>query len=455
MLTTGMLSAQRLNIASYNLRYDNEADRTAGNAWKDRLPQITGILTKADPDVFGTQEGLFNQLSDLLHAMPAYEYSGLGREGGRDGEHSAIWYKRDKFAVMESGNFWLSQTPEKRSKGWDAKYERLCSWVKLRERASGYTFFVFNTHFDHKGKVARKESINMIFEQIEAIAGNAPVVLTGDFNMDPSDEAYAEFAKHPRFSNAYDIAADVQTPNMSTVNAFTAIKPTRERIDHVFLSADFSALTWRIGLDTYDGGKFPSDHFPVFVATAAGTGTAQSVPAARPAVAGAGLYPTFPEDFENGAEKLKYDRAGVKLKTGDWILDKVVLQNTVNDAPSSGAFAARFVGDNTSPAILQMDFDLPDGASQVKVAYSSYRAKADAPCMWVLEYSTDKGRSWQQAGDEVLAANKAAKETAIFNLNIKGSVRFRVSKFGLGSQKTDPSISNGRLSIDDFAVYHN
>lgn len=109
--------------------------------------------------------------------------------------------------------------------------------------------------------------------------------------------------------------------------------------------------------------------------------------------------------------------------------------------------------DNVKPAYLQMDFDLANGASKVTVAYSSYAAKADPPCVWSLEYSVDKGNTWQQAGNEVFAEEKLRKEVAVFNLHIQGPVRFRINKWGLGSEKFNPDVKNGRLSIDDFAVY--
>jgi len=442
LFTMLAVKAQNLNIATYNLRYDNEGDAKE-NPWTKRYPHIVDIIKKNNLDVFGTQEGLFHQLADLMRALPAYEYSGLGRNGGREGEHSSIWYKRDKFTLLKSGNFWLSQTPDVVSKGWDAKYERICSWAAFADKETGFTFYFFNTHFDHKGVQARKNSIDLIFQQIEKIAGKAPAILSGDFNMHVKDPAYAEFAKYTnKFKSAHDIAIDLQDGNTGTFNGFDTSHHTDERIDHIFVSEDFKVNSYRLVKEQYDGIKYPSDHFPIVLNIEIKKGSSTSK-----------LYPSFPEDFENAPVKVKYDRAGVKLKTGDWILDNCVIQNTANDVPASGAYAARFIKDNTAPAYLQMDFDLPNGASKVTVAYSSYAAKADPLCMWTLEYSTDKGKTWQQTGNEVVAENKRSKATAMFNLNIQGPVRFRINKLGLGSEQIDPSIKNGRLSIDDFAVY--
>ncbi|MDD7886270.1 endonuclease/exonuclease/phosphatase family protein [Flavivirga sp. 57AJ16] len=258
------LQAQNYRIASYNLRYDNEGDRP-DNAWEDRYPHIVDVIKKHNIDVFGIQEGLFGQLSDLLRSMPDYEYTGLGREGAREGEHSAIWYKREKFILLDSGDFWLSETPEKLSKGWDAAFERLCSWAKFCDKESGFIFYFFNTHFDHKGDIARANSIHLIFEQIKNIAGNKPVVLTGDFNIGQRSKWYEEFNKYPEFYNAYDIALDLKNENTGTFNGFGKAKQTDERIDHVLLSKNFTVITYELDLNTYSSGKFPSDHFPIIL----------------------------------------------------------------------------------------------------------------------------------------------------------------------------------------------
>ncbi|WP_067151623.1 endonuclease/exonuclease/phosphatase family protein [Pseudotamlana agarivorans] len=270
------LQAQDYRIASYNLRYDNDGDRP-DNAWEDRFLHITEVIANHDLDVFGIQEGLFEQLSDLLKAMPNYEYTGLGREGGRKGEHSAIWYKREKFILLDSGDFWLSETPEKLSKGWDAAFERLCSWAKFRDRKTGFIFYFFNSHFDHKGDTARTNSIHLIFEQLTKIAGENPVILTGDFNIGQRSRWYAEFKKHLKLSNAYDTALELSNENIGTFNGFGKVKQTDERIDHIFLSKDFTVNTYQLDLVTYSNGKFPSDHFPIILDIELNNGKASSM----------------------------------------------------------------------------------------------------------------------------------------------------------------------------------
>jgi endonuclease/exonuclease/phosphatase family metal-dependent hydrolase len=451
MCVTMLANAQSFNIASYNLRNDNPGD-AASNPWTKRFPHIAAIITKEDFDVFGTQEGLYHQLTDLLRILPAYDYVGLGRKGGHEGEHSAIFYKRDKFTLLQSGNFWLSETPDKVSVGWDAKYERICSWAKFAEKETGFVFYFFNTHFDHKGNNARKQSVSLIFSKISAIAGTNPAILSGDFNVNQKDVVFEEFAKFPLFKNGYTIASDLRNANTNSFNGFDTSLHNDERIDHLFLSPAFKVNTYHMVMDKYDGGKFPSDHFPIIIQVSKNENARQEITAT---IATAGLYPSFPESFEGAPEKVKYDRQSLTLKTGEWILDNAVIQNTANDIPSSGTYAVRFIKDNTAPAYLQMDFDLPKGASKVTVAYSSYSAKADPLCMWALEYSIDRGKTWHQTGQEIVAENKRSKELATFNMSIKGQVRFRINKLGLGNSAANPDVKNGRLSIDDFAVYQN
>lgn len=168
------------------------------------------------------------------------------------------------------------------------------------------------------------------------------------------------------------------------------------------------------------------------------------------------LYPNFPEAFEwpDTAAKTHYKKADVKLKSGDWNLDQAILGALTNHDRfnPSGKQSIRMQQNRSKSAYLEMNFDLPDGASKVTVAYASYYK--DAPCVWKLEYSLDQGLTWKQAGQDIGTETKELK-TAEFNLDLKGKVRFRINKLGLGDGKTDPSIKNGRLSIDDFAVYKN
>ncbi len=176
-----LLRAQQLKVGTYNIRYDNPQD--IGNLWVDRAPVVANLLRFHDFDIFGTQEALKNQLDAISKALPAYERYGKGRDDGQEkGEHSAIFFKKDRFKLLKKGDFWLSQTPDKPSLGWDATCcNRICSWVYLQDNVSKKKFYFFNAHYDHQGVQARKESSKLILSKIKEIAGTAPVILTGDF----------------------------------------------------------------------------------------------------------------------------------------------------------------------------------------------------------------------------------------------------------------------------------
>jgi endonuclease/exonuclease/phosphatase family metal-dependent hydrolase len=260
---TAKLAAQTMKVATYNIRYDNAQD--TANAWQDRLPHLANLIRFQDFDVLGTQEVLFSQLQDLAARLPGYAHVGVGREDGKQaGEFSAIFYKKDKYRLLQQGTFWLSMTSTTPSKGWDAALPRICTWGQLQEKSTGFTFYLFNTHFDHKGVEARKESAKLILSKMKATAGTAPAILTGDFNVDQRDETYTILHTAGRLHDAYTVAQVVYAPN-GTFNGFEPKRNTDARIDHIFLSPAFTATRYGILTETYGGGKTPSDHYPVAV----------------------------------------------------------------------------------------------------------------------------------------------------------------------------------------------
>ena len=254
------INAQSFNVATFNIRYDNPRD--SGNLWVARAPVVSSLIRFHDFDIFGVQEALTNQLDDLSTALPHFSRYGVGRNDGKDGgEHSTIFYKKDKFTLLKSGDFWLSQTPDKPGLGWDATCcNRICSWVYLESKASGKKFYFFNVHFDHQGVVARKESAKLMIQKIKEIAGSQPVIFTGDLNGGRDSEWYQTVANSGILKDSYK---DVQFPYElnSSGNGFRAPR-NKSVIDHIFTSKQFTASRWGILTDTYFG-KFPSDHFPV------------------------------------------------------------------------------------------------------------------------------------------------------------------------------------------------
>lgn len=252
--------AQTFNIATYNIRYDSPRD--TGNLWANRAAKVSGLIRFHEFDIFGVQEALKHQLDDISTSLPQYSRYGKGRDDGNEaGEHAAIYYKKNKFRLLKSGDFWLSQTPEVPSKGWDATCcNRICSWTYLEAFESGKKFFVFNVHFDHQGTIARKESSKLMLKMINEIAGKQPVVFMGDLNGDRDSDWYQTIANSGILKDTYH---DVQFPYENNTS-FSGFKTPQgiTVIDHIFSSQQFKSSRWGILTDTYFG-KFPSDHFPV------------------------------------------------------------------------------------------------------------------------------------------------------------------------------------------------
>ncbi|RSK34017.1 endonuclease/exonuclease/phosphatase family protein [Hymenobacter metallilatus] len=250
-----------LRVMSYNIRLDVASD--GPNRWDLRKDRVAGLLRYHTPDIVGVQEALPNQLADLAAALPAYSWYGPGRDDGQQrGEASAIFYRTDRFILLSKGTFWLSATPEAPGKGWDAAYPRVCSWVQLRDKASGRTFYHFNTHLDHVGATARREGTALILARMQQVAGSAPVLLTGDFNTAPASEPYQLIQNSGRLQ---DTELLTQTPHYGpegTWATFEVAHGLGDRIDYVFASAPFSVLQ-HAHLTDSEKQFYLSDHLPV------------------------------------------------------------------------------------------------------------------------------------------------------------------------------------------------
>jgi endonuclease/exonuclease/phosphatase family metal-dependent hydrolase len=255
-------SAQTIKIATYNLRYANTTD--IGNLWIERKHAVVDLIQYHQFDIFGVQEAVKLQLEDLKTALPSFDYYGVGRDDGQSaGEHSSIFYKKERFTLLDKGDFWLSQTPEKPGFGWDAKFNRICSWVKLSDKQTKKIFFVFNAHYDHQAMVAREESSKLVLSKIQLIAGESPVVFMGDLNGGRDTNWYLLLANSSSLKDTYDLVEKPYQLNGS-FNGFNTNEVRKDIIDHVFVSKHFKADRWAVLTDTYFG-KFPSDHFPVAV----------------------------------------------------------------------------------------------------------------------------------------------------------------------------------------------
>jgi len=251
--------AAPMNVASFNLRYDNPKDGL--NAWPARKEMVKSLIRYHEFDIVGTQEGLAGQVADLA-AMDEYDHVGVGRDDGKQaGEHSAIFFRKSRFELLGKGDFWLSETPDRPSLGWDATCcNRIVSWARLRERADGRVFYVFSAHFDHEGQVARRASSELLLRKIAEISRGAPAICVGDFNSTPDTPQIQAMARSMR--DAYQVSLAPPYGPVGTYNGFRLDAPMQDRIDYVFVDAHFDVLRYAALSDSL-GGRTPSDHHPV------------------------------------------------------------------------------------------------------------------------------------------------------------------------------------------------
>ena len=257
-----VIPADGFKLMSFNVRYQNSSDESAGNGWSKRREGIYEMLKTQYPLVMGVQECLIAQRYDILSNVSKYDAIGVGRDDGKEkGEMMAIFYLRDSVKVMEWGTFWLSATPDKPSKGWDGACNRCCTWARMKHLRLGKEFYYFNTHLDHKGTVAREEGMKLLAQKIQEInTSGLPCVLTADFN---SNDETAIFAPVTAFmQNARRTAPKSDT--YATYNAFTSsARGSSSIIDHIFFSG-LDVTEYKTVRDSWKSIEFISDHYPVF-----------------------------------------------------------------------------------------------------------------------------------------------------------------------------------------------
>jgi len=254
------LYAQQLEVMSYNIKYANEND--GENSWSKRKEHITNQIKFYEPEILGVQEALASQLKHFESVMKNYKYVGVGRDDGKEaGEFSAIFYNAGKFEVLEENTFWLSETPEKVSVGWDAAMERICTYAKFKDKESGKIFWVFNTHFDHIGEKARENSAKLIWQKISALNNeNLPVILMGDLNLEPQTNAIRFLSE--KMNDSRNVAQLNFGPE-GTYNGYNFAEPVSRRIDYIFVSDKIRVEKYAVLSDSKNL-KYPSDHLPVF-----------------------------------------------------------------------------------------------------------------------------------------------------------------------------------------------
>ncbi|GGE43380.1 endonuclease [Pedobacter psychrotolerans] len=248
-----------INIISYNIRYNNPDDGV--NAWPNREQNVKALVKFHDADVLCVQEALPEQFDALLKNSN-FDVVGVGREDGkRKGEFSAVYFDKDRFVKKDGGTFWLSETPDVPSKGWDAALNRVCSWVRLYDQLNKKEFLVFNAHYDHIGVQARIESAKLIKQKIQQIAPTLPVVFTGDLNVTPETEAISTIKSF--LSDAKEISQEPAYGPNGTFNDFDFNSDLKNKIDYIFVNKGFKVQKFAVLSDSKDKRYF-SDHLPVF-----------------------------------------------------------------------------------------------------------------------------------------------------------------------------------------------
>ncbi len=254
-----------VKVMSFNIRLDVKSD--GENWWENRKDKVAGLMKYYGADFIGGQEVQHHQLVYLKEQLSGYDHIGVGRDDGKEkGEYSCIFYNKEKFVPVQQGTFWLSQTPDTVSMGWDAVCNRVCTWGLFRLGKTKKMIWIFNTHFDHMGKLARTESAKLILAKMKELTKgkNYPVVFMGDLNSQPGDEPVSIL--NTELNNARTISAETPYGPADTWNGFKFNKQPEGCIDYIFTSR-FEKLTVRkfaTITDSYDM-KYPSDHFPVMV----------------------------------------------------------------------------------------------------------------------------------------------------------------------------------------------
>jgi endonuclease/exonuclease/phosphatase family metal-dependent hydrolase len=252
------VKAQEIKVMTYNIRLDTPVDSV--NQWPKRTQKVFDLIRKYDPDILGVQEAIHHQLMDLVKNLPQYDYVGVGRDDGKTkGEYSAILYKKDRFSVLQQGTFWLSETPDvPGSKSWDAAITRVASWAKLKDNKTNKDFLSINTHFDHIGTEARRQSASLLKKKANELVKGLPVIITGDFNCTRSDAPYATIMN----PDGLKLIDPLPGEPIGTFCGFKVKGIECRAIDYIFHTDQWNASNYKVITDN-DGKYYPSDHLPV------------------------------------------------------------------------------------------------------------------------------------------------------------------------------------------------
>ena len=279
------MAAQELTVATMNVRLFSYGDGKKYNGWWHRGGYLCDLVKAQRFDIFGAQEVKIKQMESLREQLDGYDYIGVGRDDGKEaGEFCPVFYRVSRLKKLDGGTFWLSETPDKASRGWDGACNRVCSWGYFQDKVTKAKFYFLNTHIENRGDVAKTKGIELVMEFIKENCKGAPVIVTGDMNVYQGSEWYNLFLKGGRLKDSYEATTTRFAPS-GTFSTFTPTRYSTNRIDHIFVSKDvdvasYSVMTlhyWRATDEEIEEGKrheayieerpihLLSDHYPVQV----------------------------------------------------------------------------------------------------------------------------------------------------------------------------------------------
>ncbi|MEO7047707.1 MAG: endonuclease/exonuclease/phosphatase family protein [Ferruginibacter sp.] len=262
MVMNVFANSQSLKVMTYNMRLALTSDKD--NDWENRKEMFADQVNFYAPDILGVQEALPQQVNYLDSALKDFKHIGIGRDGLNKGEASAIFYDTRKFELLTSNTFWLSETPEKISKGWDASYIRVCTYGLFKDKKTGKKLWAFNTHLDNDGVVARTKGMELILQRMKQLnKANLPVILTGDFNTAPTTELVTNL--RTKMNDTKEICITKPFGPAGTFNGFKFCEPVQDKIDYIFVSKKPAITVSKFAVfNNSINQHYPSDHFPVY-----------------------------------------------------------------------------------------------------------------------------------------------------------------------------------------------
>lgn len=261
-------TSDTLKIATYNVRIETTGDKDE-RSWDNRKEQVAHLIYEHSFDVFGVQEIInTSQEKDLVRLLPAFDHISRGRgdNEGKKGERLGIFFNKKRFSLLTKGSFFLSETPDQVSKGWDAALNRICLWVKLQDKITGKSFYFFNVHFDHMGVIARTESARLVTSKIKEITGNEIVFCVGDFNASPAEPAVYN-AMTTLLTDSRTTSETTPSGTVGTFNGWDVAATDFDwklKIDYIF-TKQVRTLSYEVINDKYVSTTYPSDHFPIMI----------------------------------------------------------------------------------------------------------------------------------------------------------------------------------------------